>query len=76
MYDIKHDRRADARCVFTNTMPTAPYRGAGRPEANYCLERLVDEAARVSGIDPIRAAPAQPDPAQGDAVQDLDRHDL
>ncbi|MEJ0074711.1 MAG: xanthine dehydrogenase family protein molybdopterin-binding subunit [Alphaproteobacteria bacterium] len=41
-------------CVFTNTVPTGPYRGAGRPEANYSLERLVDEAARVTGIDPIR----------------------
>src|SRR3954453_6040728 len=38
------------RLVFTNTVPTGPYRGAGRPEANYCLERLVDAAARVSGI--------------------------
>jgi aerobic carbon-monoxide dehydrogenase large subunit len=42
------------RCVFTNTIPTAPYRGAGRPEANYLLERLVDEAARISGIDRVR----------------------
>src|SRR5205085_5702219 len=41
-------------CVFTNTVPTGPYRGAGRPEANYALERLVEEAARVTGIDPIR----------------------
>ncbi|HVY57925.1 MAG TPA: xanthine dehydrogenase family protein molybdopterin-binding subunit [Xanthobacteraceae bacterium] len=41
------------RCVFTNTVPTGPYRGAGRPEANYLLERLVDEAARVSGIDRV-----------------------
>ncbi len=40
------------RCAFTNTVPTAPYRGAGRPEANYLLERLVDEAARISGIAP------------------------
>ncbi|HEY2134396.1 MAG TPA: xanthine dehydrogenase family protein molybdopterin-binding subunit [Xanthobacteraceae bacterium] len=39
------------RCVFTNTLPTAPFRGAGRPEANYILERLVDEAARITGID-------------------------
>ena len=39
------------RCVFTNTVPVGPYRGAGRPEANYLLERLVDEAARISGID-------------------------
>jgi carbon-monoxide dehydrogenase large subunit len=42
------------QCAFTNTLPTGPYRGAGRPEANYTLERLVDEAARVTGIDPIR----------------------
>lgn len=41
------------KCVFTNTVPTGPYRGAGRPEANYLLERLVDEAARVSGIDRV-----------------------
>jgi carbon-monoxide dehydrogenase large subunit len=39
------------RCAFTNTIPTAPFRGAGRPEANYILERLVDEAARLTGID-------------------------
>jgi aerobic carbon-monoxide dehydrogenase large subunit len=39
-------------CAFTNTVPTAPYRGAGRPEANYLLERLVEEAARISGIAP------------------------
>ena len=42
------------QCVFTNTVPTGPYRGAGRPEANYALERLVDEAARVVGVDPVR----------------------
>ncbi|HEU0155665.1 MAG TPA: xanthine dehydrogenase family protein molybdopterin-binding subunit [Stellaceae bacterium] len=41
------------RCLFTNTVPTGPYRGAGRPEANYCLERLIDEAARVTGVDRI-----------------------
>jgi aerobic carbon-monoxide dehydrogenase large subunit len=40
------------RCVFTNTVPTAPYRGAGRPEANYLVERLVEEAARITGIAP------------------------
>jgi carbon-monoxide dehydrogenase large subunit len=40
--------------VFTHTTPTAPYRGAGRPEASYCLERVVDEAARVTGIDPVK----------------------
>ncbi|HEY5607814.1 MAG TPA: xanthine dehydrogenase family protein molybdopterin-binding subunit [Alphaproteobacteria bacterium] len=40
-----------AHAVFSHTGPVAPYRGAGRPEATYNLERLVDEAARVSGID-------------------------
>src|SRR5438874_6325751 len=50
MYDIpKIGLRI--RCVFTNTVPSGPYRGAGRPEANYCVERLVDAAARQSGID-------------------------
>jgi aerobic carbon-monoxide dehydrogenase large subunit len=39
------------RCLFTNTVPLGPYRGAGRPEANYVLERLVDEAARITGSD-------------------------
>jgi len=53
MYDIKHIDMS-TRCAFTNTIPTAPYRGAGRPEASYVLERAVDEAARVTGIDPIK----------------------
>jgi aerobic carbon-monoxide dehydrogenase large subunit len=38
--------------VFTNTAPTAPYRGAGRPEAVYIMERLVDQAAREMHLDP------------------------
>jgi aerobic carbon-monoxide dehydrogenase large subunit len=41
-------------CYFTNTIPIGPYRGAGRPEANYALERVVEEAARITGIDPLR----------------------
>jgi carbon-monoxide dehydrogenase large subunit len=41
-------------CYFTNKVPIAPYRGAGRPEANYTLERVVEEAARVIGMDPLR----------------------
>jgi carbon-monoxide dehydrogenase large subunit len=53
MYDIKYID-VGARCVFTNTIPTQPYRGAGRPEANYVLEKLVEEAARVSGTDAIK----------------------
>ena len=53
MYDIPMIEIA-VRCVFTNTTTTAPYRGAGRPEANFILERVIDEAARVTGIDPIK----------------------
>ena len=53
MYDIK-PIDISVKCVYTNTLPTAPYRGAGRPEASYALERMVDEAARVTGIDPVR----------------------
>jgi carbon-monoxide dehydrogenase large subunit len=37
--------------VFTNNNPTGPYRGAGRPEAAYVIERLVDLASRELGID-------------------------
>ena len=53
MYDIRHID-VSTRCVFTNTIATAPYRGAGRPEANYVLERVVEEAARITGIDPAK----------------------
>lgn len=38
--------------VFTNTAPVDAYRGAGRPEATYVVERLVDHAARETGLDP------------------------
>lgn len=41
------------RCVLTNTVPVTAYRGAGRPEGNYYLERLVDTAAREMKIDPV-----------------------
>ena len=37
----------------TNKVPTGPYRGAGRPEAAYLIERMVDEAARELGLDPV-----------------------
>ena len=51
VYDIPH-AQVNTRCVFTNTLPTAPYRGAGRPEASYLLERVIDAAADKLGIDP------------------------
>ncbi len=41
------------KCVFTNTTPVSAYRGAGRPEANYFMERLVDTAASELGIDRV-----------------------
>jgi carbon-monoxide dehydrogenase large subunit len=41
----------EASAVFTNTAPIGPYRGAGRPEATYVLERLIDTAAREMGFD-------------------------
>ena len=39
--------------VYTNTVPVDAYRGAGRPEASYVIERLVDKAADDLGIDPV-----------------------
>lgn len=39
--------------VFTNSVSTGPYRGAGRPEASYVIERMVEVAARGLGLDPI-----------------------
>ena len=51
VYDIPacHIR---VRGVYTNTVPVDAYRGAGRPEASYVIERLVDVAAREIGIEP------------------------
>jgi carbon-monoxide dehydrogenase large subunit len=39
--------------MLTNTTPIGPYRGAGRPEGNYFMERLVDAAADELGVDPV-----------------------
>ena len=41
----------NTKCVFTNTTPISAYRGAGRPEANYYMERLIETAAKEMGID-------------------------
>jgi carbon-monoxide dehydrogenase large subunit len=43
----------NVKAVFTNTAPVDAYRGAGRPEATYSLERVIDMAARELDIDPI-----------------------
>jgi aerobic carbon-monoxide dehydrogenase large subunit len=50
LYDIPL-AQVNSRCVFTNTLPTGPYRGAGRPEASYLIERVIDAAAGQTGID-------------------------
>jgi carbon-monoxide dehydrogenase large subunit len=43
----------DVRGAFTNTVPIDAYRGAGKPEANYLIERLIEAAAPVVGIDRV-----------------------
>ena len=43
----------ECECVLTNTGPTDAYRGAGRPEAVYLTERLMDKAAAEMGLDPV-----------------------
>jgi aerobic carbon-monoxide dehydrogenase large subunit len=52
VYDVK-TIFVRASAVFTHTAPLGPYRGAGRPEANYLIERLVERAAAELGIDPV-----------------------
>ena len=42
---------AQTSAVFTNTAPTSPYRGAGRPEAIYAIERMIDQVARDLKMD-------------------------
>ena len=51
VYDVQAVH-VQGRLVVTNTVPTAAYRGAGRPVASYALERLVDQAAHEIGMDP------------------------
>ncbi|HSU04744.1 MAG TPA: xanthine dehydrogenase family protein molybdopterin-binding subunit [Acetobacteraceae bacterium] len=52
VYLIPH-MAAEVCGVLTNTVPTAAYRGAGRPEATYTIERIMDVAARELGLDPF-----------------------
>ena len=51
VYDVQAVH-VHASLAFTNTIPTAAYRGAGRPVSSYAIERLVDEAAHQIGMDP------------------------
>lgn len=50
-YDIPH-YEADCRIVLTDRTPNAPYRGAGRPEAAFAMERTIDLVANALGLDP------------------------
>ncbi len=43
----------NVKSIFTNTVPVDAYRGAGRPEATYLIERIVDKAAREMGISQV-----------------------
>lgn len=52
MYDVPL-LDVEINLVLTNTAPIGPYRGAGREQASYITERLVDQAARELGIDPV-----------------------
>jgi len=52
VYDIPA-ATVDLVGVATNKVPTAPYRGAGRPEATYLIERMVDLVARELSLDPV-----------------------
>ncbi len=60
LYDIPAVHM-DVRGAFTNTVPIDAYRGAGKPEANYIIERLIDLAAQAHRHRGDRVAPAQPD---------------
>ena len=60
----------DVTAVFTHTQPVRPYRGNGRPEAGYIIERMVDLAADQTGIDPAELRRRNTIRAERHAVQD------
>ena len=60
---------ASGRIVVSNKVPNAPYRGAGRPEAAFAMDRTIDLIARTLGLsNRCRSAPPQHDPRRRDAV--------
>ena len=70
----------EVKCAFTNTVPVDAYRGAGRPEATFVVERLVDTAALELGIDKIEIRkrnmiPADAYPYQTPMVVEYDSGD-
>ena len=63
------------KCMFTNTSHVSAYRGAGRPEGNYYMERLIDAAAAEMGIDRVELRRRNQNPAARDSDQDcLGKH--
>ena len=62
--------------VLTNTNSTAPYRGAGRPEATYVIERLIDDAARELGLDRVELRRKNLIPPSAMPYRNAARHDL
>ena len=66
----------NVRAVFTNTVPVDAYRGAGRPEATFQLERVIDKAAREMGIDPVEMRRTQLRQARPVPLPDAGRGDL
>ena len=67
-------------CVLTNTAPTAPYRGAGRPEVVHRIERLMDAAAAAIGLDAVEIrrrnlVPPRAMPYRNNAGQSYDSGD-
>ena len=65
-----------ARAALTNTAPTNPYRSAGRPEAIFVIERMIDIAARQFGYDRIDLRRRNLIPPSGAALRQSARHDL
>jgi aerobic carbon-monoxide dehydrogenase large subunit len=53
VYDLPEAYSFRCKGVFTTMTPTDAYRGAGRPEATYAIERAMDRLSQVSGIDPV-----------------------
>ncbi|MEN6543649.1 xanthine dehydrogenase family protein molybdopterin-binding subunit [Parvibaculum sp.] len=69
------------RAVYTNTVPVDAYRGAGRPEASYLIERLMDQAGRETGLGPVEIRrrnfiPASEMPYHGGASLPFDSGDF
>ena len=64
------------RGAYTNTQPVDAYRGAGRPEASYLVERIIDKAARELGISPVEMRKRNFHTTVGNALYDRHRRHL